>query len=297
MEEQENILKIETFFKDDLKVKELLNRIIPNEMDFFDSESKFEYMDRVLDCLDKIELCINRMMQNYGAPASLVEQFKEKIAELRKYINSRSFYQLLEQGYDAVLKFTHENISNMRPEFVDSIRNGFLGYYCLYGSGVLMPTTINEFLHYIHNFIINNENFYFAIPSVKTFKMDKSKRISLRGKLTNFGNELYEKIIDSKIDAWYIDIINLENYILIMARDLGHASVIEIEIGKDEIFVKYYIPKNNNKDMISALKGISVNKDEFAVGSFSTSQENFVQDICTLMKGIPTDLDRVDLKM
>ena len=63
------------------------------------------------------------------------------------------------------------------------------------------------------------------------------------------GNKLYETIISSNLNSDCIDIINLENRMLIMARDLGHATVIEVEINNNNVFVKYYIPKNNNKEM------------------------------------------------
>ena len=296
METNDNIKKMMLFFDDDLKVKKLINELFPNEMDFYNMESKFKYADKILEQLSKIELYINRILINYNLPITILEQFKSKICELQKYINSRSFYELLNQGYSAVLKFIHSNISDMRPEFVDSVRKGFLGYYCFYGSGVLNPITINEFLHYIHSYIINNDHFYSLIPAIRTTgEKDNWNGISLRGISNELGNKLYETIISSNLNSDCIDIINLENRMLIMARDLGHATVIEVEKNNNNVFVKYYIPKNNNKEMISVLKGINVNKDEFAIGDFQTTQENFVQDLCSLMSGIPTDMDRIDL--
>lgn len=65
----------------------------------------------------------------------------------------------------------------------------------------------------------------------------------------------------------------------------------ELKNNKEKIFVRYFIPKNNNTNMTANLKGINVNKPEFAVGDFLTNKENFSNDIITLMKGIATDLD------
>lgn len=295
MEINSNIKKMETFFDDDLKVKKLLNEVIPNEMDFYNADSKLKYADKVLEHLNKIESYINRIIINYNLP--ILTHFESKIHELKNYINSGLFYELLNQGYSVILKFIHANVSDMRPEFVDSVRKGFLGYYCFYGNGVLNPITINEFLHYIHSYIINNENFYSLIPAVRTTneKYIVGGGISLRGISNKFGNKLYEAIISSNLNSDCIDIINLDKRMLIMARDLGHATVIEVELNNENVFVKYYIPKNNNKEMISIIKGINVNKDEFAIGNFQTTQENFVQDLCSLMNGIPTDMDRINL--
>ena len=132
---------------------------------------------------------------------------------------------------------------------------------------------------------------------VRTTKKDKDdwKGITLRGVSNDLGNELYEKIVTSDIDSDCIDIINLDKKILIMARDLGHAAVIEADLEKDDVFVKYHFPKNNNKDMTSKLKGINVNRDEFAIGNFQTTRDNIADDLSSLMKGIPTDMDRVDI--
>lgn len=63
----------------------------------------------------------------------------------------------LQVRYNSVLKFIHANVGDMRTEFIVSAQRDFIGYYCFYGSGVLSPITINEFLHYIHSYIINNE--------------------------------------------------------------------------------------------------------------------------------------------
>lgn len=294
MEINNNIKKLETFFEDDLRVKKLLNDIIPKEMDFYNDDSKFKYIDKILEYLYKTELYINRMILNYNLSNDILTQFSKKINALQNYIQSESFYQLLQQGYNSALKFIHANVSDMRPEFIESVQKGFIGYYSFYGRGVLPPITINEFLHYIHSYIINNEKFYSSIPVIKTTNNKEDwTGISLRGISTDLGNKLYERILCYDLDSDCIDIINLDKRMLIMARDLGHATVIEIELDDEKIFVKYSIPKNNSKEIISELKGINVNKDEFAIGNFQTTEENFVEDLCSLMSGIPDDFGRV----
>ncbi len=74
------------------------------------------------------------------------------------------------------------------------------------------------------------------------------------------------------------NIINLENKILSMARDLGHASELEIDISNpNAIFVKYFIPKSINLEMIASLKGIKEKNEEFSIGDFQTTKEDLVR--------------------
>lgn len=43
--------------------------------------------------------------------------------------------------------------------------------------------------------------------------------------------------------------------------------------------------------MTSILKEININNDCFATGEFETIKGNFINDLCTLVKGILADLD------
>lgn len=239
------------------------------------------------------------MMLNYNFSKEFLTSIDKKLDILIHQIESQTFYQVLKNGYSSALKFIHENISDMRPEFIYSVNKGFIGYYLFYGEEVLFPNTINEILHYIHSYVINNENFYQAIPILKTNKLkdNTENNIILRGISNDLSNQLYEELIKINLNSEDINIISLQNKILIMARALGHAAVLEIELENDEeIYVSYFIPKNTNKEKVSQLKGINKNTDEFASGNFKTSKSQFVDDICTLLKNIPTDLDLLDIK-
>ena len=288
MKNDDNIQKLENFFEYDLKVKKILNDIIPREENFYNDDYKFKYIDKLLDSLDKINVYINKMMLDYSFSKDVIIEFNKVIEKLRNDINSDTFYRTSMKNYSSALNFVHTNISDMRGEFVDSVNKGFKGYCLFYGSGVLLPNTINEFLHYVHSYVINNEQFYSSIPIIES----KNNGITLRGVENEKSIQLYDDIISQDLDSDMIDIISLEKRILIMARDLGHATVIEVDMSDPEnYFVKYFIPKNTNREMTSILKGININDECFATGEFQTVKENFTNDLCTLMKGIPTDLD------
>lgn len=295
MIKEEKYQKIENFFKKDLEIKQILNAIIPTETDFYDEESKINYADKLIKEIEKINFLINQIISDFNIPAHIKDTFTSKINQIEQDINGIEFYSILNQGLLKTLQYIKSNIGNLRPEFVDSVRKGLKGYYLFYGENVETPITINEFLHYIHSYIINNEKFYEDIPEIKSKKenqTDEWEGIFLRGKIDELGEKLFDEILKDNINSDRIDILSLTDKILIMARNLGHATVFEIDTtDREKIFVRYFIPKNNNTNMTANLKGINVNKSEFAVGDFLTNKEKFSNDIITLMKGIATDLD------
>lgn len=290
--DNENINKIKRFLKYDLKVKEIFNYIMPNELDFYDYESKFRYTDRLLDGIDRINMYICKMMIDYDMPVEIIEKFNNHMHMIDSKINSKEFSDILNKGYENTLFFINKYISFMDVDFVQSVRNGFKGYYVYYGDGVLEPKTVNEYLHYVHSYVINKEDFYKMIPKVRWVNDGDFGSISLRGISNDVGVELYQKLIQYHLDSDCIDIINLDKNIIIMARDLGHAAVIEIDLSDiNNIFVKYFIPKNTNIEKSSLLKGVNVNSNKYVSGEFLTNRDNFTDDICNFMSGIPTDYD------
>ncbi len=288
-----NLEKIERFFKYDMEVKKILNNIIPNEKDFYSEEYRMKYVDKLYKSLDDISFYINKMMRDYNITNTIVDLFNKKINTLKGNVNSESFYRLMNNGYEYVLKFVNLHISNMRTSFVESVNKGFVGYYIFYGNDVLPPMTINEFLHYVHSYIINNTNSYKSVPILKVTSMEGDwGGVFLRGKDNDLAISLYEEILKSNIESYLINIISLKDKILLMARDLGHATVFEIDTSdRDNIFVKYFIPKNTNMEKNSHLKGINVNKEDYAIGEFQTTEDKMVEEMCTLMNGIATDDD------
>ncbi len=297
MANDDNLRKIERFFKYNLEIKKLLNKLIPTEKDFYDEQSKIQYLDNLFNSLKEIRWLMDTIMKDYSVPQQVHDSFDSKINEIENHIMTRDFYNELNKGLLATLQYLKSNVTEMRPEFVDSVKKGFKGYCLFYGLDVLNPETLNEYLHYIHSYVINNEQTYEGIPIIQSNKSSDNtgwEGINLRGIPNELSQNLFEQILSSNIPSDRIDILSLRNQIIIMARDLGHATVIEIEIDdKDNIYIKYFIPKNNNIELTARLKGVNANNSEFATGDFKSNSELLSDDICKLMNGIPTDLDRV----
>ena len=80
--------------------------------------------------------------------------------------------------------------------------------------------------------------------------------------------------------------------ILMMVRDRGHALTIDIDTAKkDDILVRYFVPKLCNRDMVEALPG--VNKagisESGATGLFQTSGEELPKALFDFIGKVPTD--------
>ena len=285
----ESVKILEKFFEYDMICKIIINDIIPNELDFYSDDTRLVYKNKLYDNITKLYVYINKMMKSYEVNDNVILKFNDMIKKINEYINSPSFDILLKKDYYSFLKFIDKYITDMRTSFVYSIKKGFFGDYLDYGYGVIMPNTINEFLHYIHSFVINNDKIYKDINILKNKDTD-DRVIYLRGIETMIGNALYNKILLSCIDSSIIDIINLDNKIIIMARDLGHSTLIEIDtLDLNNIYVKYFIPKNTDREKTGLLKGINENNNEFATGNFKTNVDNLTNDISTLMLNIPRD--------
>jgi hypothetical protein len=291
-EEQSQALEsLKEFLEADMKTKAAQDRLFPNGMDLYDDESIFKYIERVLRALDDIEENFLKMIRAEKINPEYGLAFSTRIQNIRNAVNN-FFYSYAKQGGSKILEFINKEISYMRPEFVQSVNKGFVGYYLFYGADVLEPKTINECVHYIHSLVINNDYLYKRIPTVESFKPDKNYVYSYRGIKTPIGDELFEQLQKEHIDSDIIDIINLENTILIMGRNLGHAAVIEVDTtDPNRVFVKYSIPKNTNPEKMSKVRGLKVNNELFGKGDFGTTIDTCVKDIIGLMKSIPTDAD------
>ena len=96
----ENINKIKRFVEYDLKVKDILNHIMPVDLDFYDIDSRFRYTDRLIDGIDRINMYMCKMMLDYNLPVNVIEKFDEYMHMIDSKINSKEFSEILNKGYE-----------------------------------------------------------------------------------------------------------------------------------------------------------------------------------------------------
>ena len=157
--------------------------------------------------------------------------------------------------------------------------------------------TINEILHTIHSYITQTEFVYENTPNIAEKELKSHSEVALKGVLSPLAKLIYDNLAD-EVKAGYIDILSVNNkQVFIMARDLGHSLTIDISLDdNNNVWVKYYIPKLCNMEMIKNLRGVKkiVNIDDiqgWATGDFHCSLDEFINQFNEFVLGVPTDSD------
>ena len=154
-------------------------------------------------------------------------------------------------------------------------------------------TSINEILHAIHSYITNNHEIYENMPITLKGKTINNEPIILYGN----NNEIEKNIFYTLKDIEKIgitDILALNNRILLLIRDCGHALQIEITKENEIYFVNYYFPKICNIDMCNKLVGLDkrITEDSLYVsGKFSCNEDELISKLTSFIEKVPTDSD------
>ena len=282
---------LEQFFKYDLEIKKLIN----NYPDVYSMEDIIAYVDKMFKILQDIKFMLTKILKMIGNDEKSVEYLNKHFAYYEK--------RLLNCHYDAkqLAQFYQDCISNMDPKLINEINVQIKGYYLFsnYKQCFFKCQTINELLHVLHSYIVNTEKFYETMPIIKQKEDENVGSITLYGKNTFLATTIFNNI-NFDINSSIISILSLnDNHLLIMARDLGHALTIEIEIINNKAHINYFIPKVCNVDMVNNLKGITpIRIDEttnlsnlYAKGSFEVPINELIPDLIELMMKIPQDKD------
>lgn len=282
--EKERLNKLKIFLDYDNRVKELMLRTIPKREELTNDRAIIEYEDELDKSLEEIEYYLYYMTNSfYQAYLSVLERFLKKV---------RHNFQMASMKTEETRKSYLEDVIQMRPEFLESLGKGFKGYSVLYGEGVLEPVSINEYLHLLHCYVLNNSDLYRSMPELD---FASNRDTHLLGENDKLARSIAENLEKASIISGRIDIIGLNDRILIMARNFGHALTLNITYENGYAFADYFIPKVCNLDMVNALPGIHTVKDGevFARGSFRTLKEEMPKALKEFIEKVPTDMDIV----
>lgn len=277
----DNFQKLNNFFQTDLHIKQLISSLFPNPADRLNKSALFKYVDRLEDSLDKIEISFNRIINTYFS--SDLKKYIEVVFDYyHQEINSCGYdYDKLENAFKKIFV-------SMSPELIDITNNEIKGYYML--SGVEKPlakaTSISEILHIFHSYVLNNEN---ILQSCNLLKQKAETR------LYGYPSQIAENIFNS-LDDYFSDspkiIVSLnETHILMMLRDFGHATTLDINIENDEAWIEYFIPKVCNCLMVNELPGVrKVDKSSnWTKGTLRVKVSELGKYLNNFIKMIPTD--------
>lgn len=281
------IEKFENFFKRDLEMKMMLQKLFPTTDKGYDGESVIKYNEELTNSLEIMEYYIVRTMTEFDNFFSYIPDIKKKFQEFRKQIETCFDYKKLSGYYTKIF-------ADMDPGYINEINSEVFGYYLFSKSGLInKAATINEMFHFIHHYITNTEHYYNQIPKLGQKMLANEEAITLYGKENEYSKKLFEQI-PLDLNCGMTDIMSLSNNkIIMLIRDKGHALSIEIDISDDMCLVNYFIPKVCNVDIVNSLKGVNpVNENsKFTTGQFHTDKVNLIKNIYDFIAKVPGDAE------
>lgn len=286
-----NLIKLQHFFSVDTRIKkEMYNNTPPSDNGYLDEKSLCQYTDNLEDSLKYMftELkCIS--LDIFGKDDYILN----KIEDLEVLVKN-SFY-LSGLDIDKLRNFYKSFITNMEPDFIDEVKKECVGYKMFQDLPIDKANTVNELLHLIHSYVLNNENILHRIPVVAQKTNEYGYEIVLRGSSNNTFSELFNGL-PLDLDVGPTDMVCLDDEkLLMMVRDRGHALTIEITLNNDIARVEYFIPKLCNIDMINVLPGVNkVNEDSCgATGIFEVNKNDLSGSLIAFISKVPMDSDMV----
>lgn len=284
---EEYLKKMEKFFLSNLKIKKILNDSFPEEKYNYDQDSKMNYGDILYKSFRNIRDEFFKMTSSFLKPEIMEAIDKQFYLYEQEFLNCNYDYDKLKNLYKKYL-------SNMSEDLVNAVNENCKGYYLDRNINGLINncTSVNELLHVLHSYVVNNEEYYQSMPKIAEKSNTIDEKIVLYGRDSELANNIFESIpID--LDMGSTDILSLNDgkKILIMIRDRGHALSIEIDDEEDKLWVHYFIPKICDVEEAQKIKGIGKINGLYgeAKGEFLSNKEEIIQEIIKLIDGVPVD--------
>ena len=290
LERQENFDRLVDFLDRDIKVKNALYELAP--LDSLYGEKAVDYSDRLDESLREIRENMTGMMNDYYQS----ETFEKRLREISE--------DAVNAGADGgkLNRFYWDDLAKMDESFIEDVNKTVKGH-SLNNPHALdeRAESVNEMLHLMHSAVVNDDYILRKLPVLG----ENENGDTLYG-TAETDNQLAREILEGMAgdkESGDADIVALENRILMMVRDRGHA--LSMDIQKDaegSYFVKYFIPKICNVEKVNQLPGVKrvakkegVNQiSEATVGSFGIFVGSGVEPakaILDFIAAVPTDKD------
>lgn len=282
--EIKNFKKIENFFKIDLIIKNLINNTFPNNADRNNPSEIISYVQKLNDTIDRIELLFLRIVRSFEFGSNIEEYIENTFKKYQQQVLECGYnYYRLEQTF--IKMFT-----SMSPELVKKVNEEIIGYSCFIDLEDILSqsTSINEILHVFHTYVVNNEN----ILQSSMMQLEKGKT-RLYGEKTPIATSIFDGLDNFMADSEKTILSISDNHIIIMLRDFGHATTLDINIDKENAWIDYFIPKVCNYLMVNSLPGIrKIEEGTYfptAKGMIVVKTADLAHYINDFIKKIPTD--------
>ena len=290
--DDEKIIKLQHFFEVDALIKKEMSRNAPNLIQYFDDSTLLEYSFELYDMLKYIiaELkCV--VIDIFGKQSTVLS----RINYLEKLIWSGYYYS--KDDLSRIKVFYNNYVSVISKDFLKSVSEECVGYTFGRTGSIEKASSLDEVLHFIHSYVVNNENILQAIPLLKEKKNDFNYNISLRGINAPVFSQLFDDF-PINMDVGYTDMVIInEKKLIMMVRDRGHALTIEISLNRDIARMEYFIPKLCNIEMINRLPGVEkVNENSTTTtGIIEVPITDLSNTLFDLISKVPMDSDMVSI--
>lgn len=289
----DNLNAFKDFLKCDVKVKEILIRLAPYEYDDYNEESRIEYINKLYNGLNQLKDIFLSSIGKFGFDPVIDKAIIDYFEKAKK--------NFLIGKYESGIcqKIYSSQFSCMNEKFIENVKKNFVGYTMTEISDLVnvvnKATTVNELLHAIHSYIINNENILQSMPIIGHKENIEGEDITLYGEENDVAQSVFNEF-PLEMDCGITDIVSFSNEIFMMIRDRGHALMIDLNTLKpDDVEVRYFIPKLCNEDMIRQLPGINMSSitKNGASGFFISDKKEITKNLFNFIEKVPMDSDMV----
>lgn len=279
----DELQKITTFMQYDLKLKKLMVDCAPENSDDYVAQS-----DEISNSLKEMEtylIDINKLH-----PSINESELKVRFMKLQNEL-------ALCTDIDSLKKFYRVRISEISSDFVDKVNTQSIGYYPSRSLPIFKAESVNELLHAIHHDLINDETIYEKLPLIAEKDISEDSRYKLRmyGIKNDIADAIFN-IMSPSLGAGETNFLALsEKQMIMMVKDKGYATTLEIEKEEDKYFVNYFIPKITDVDYVNVLPGVRqvTLEDRYTTGVFETTVDRLPYKIASLIASIPDDFQRI----
>lgn len=290
MEKENKIEALKKFFDIDMKIKEMLIEMAPTETDDFSDEERMKYIDRIYAEVAYAEERIVYALESLGLAYSLQSSVKMSFNRIKQQFLIKDYASL------DLRKFYRDNFSDMNPQLIEKVKETCVGYTWSksgleVGNLITSSKSINEMLHVIHSYIVNDDGLLKSMPKLSSKQNQYNYPITLYGEENELARKIYEGFPDG-LDCGWTEIVGMQNKILMMVRDRGHALTMDIDTtNEQDILVRYFVPKLCNLGMIRRLPGINSVGENGANGIFKTDAQTIAHEIVYFIGKVPMDKD------
>ena len=280
---------LKDFFLKDIEIKKIIYNMRPPLEIVLNDEYLIKYTDKVYKELNYIIDSFQEIIRNFD-----MNFLENRFEDLKKnwldiFINCKTNLSRLESFYKLY-------VTLMKKDLIDSVKKEYIGYcYRSHEESVSLIQSINEMLHVMHSYIINNDNIYESLNIKQFKKLNNNYPVRYYGDENTIFQEIFNRF-PLDLDCGWTDIVSFENLnkAIMMIRDRGHALTIEIDIDGNDAIIKYFIPKLCNINMINSLPGVNKVKNTEVIGTtgmFKTSVNDLSNKLYHFISMVPTDSD------